>query len=146
MKQSLHFQSINFDYMGSAEFEFGALPASLNRLRVLNFRAKLHKFDAITYNGQPLRFWSYFEGEELEAIKLGLLRLRGGNLYTKEWTLFSNDLNLTKCDIWWDIKNDVIFSFDKLYMNRLKDYLQTSFESLAANAAESAAKANRQTV
>ena len=131
LKGKRFFQTINFDYMGSAEFEFGALPASLTRMRVLNFKAKLNKFDAITYNGQPLRFWSYYQGEELETIKKGLLRLRGGDLHTKEWTHF-NELDLTKCNIWWDIINDVVFSFDKLYMNRLGEFLNTSFEAMAA--------------
>lgn len=140
------FQTVNFDYMGSAEFEFGALPASLNRLRVLNFKAKLHKFDGITYNGQPLRIWTYYEGEQLEIIKKNLLKLRGGETYTKEWTYFANDMNLSKCDLWWDIKNDVIFSFDKLYMNRLQQHLGTSFEAMNVTAAATAAEANRQTV
>lgn len=124
---------VDLDYMGSAEFEFGALPKSLRALQA--------KVDAISVtvepritgdNGQSLRVLHTFSPEEYEAYVVYLLELRAGTRRTKESTWFDVEhpkrFKTLRCDFWWDIDNDVMWSFDKAFMKKLPDALVASWK------------------
>lgn len=127
-------QAVNFDYMGSAEFEFGALPKSFRALQALasgqhvftgNWR--VFPVNQITEQGQPLYvFCGMSEQEFNEEYLPQLIKLRNSgykgspHMHTKEFT----DFNLTdssvkrsrRADFWWDIENHVMFSFNEKFM------------------------------
>lgn len=69
-------QAVNFDYMGSAEFEFGALPKSFRRMEANKAQLILRKVPEIMEGEIPLRVYSYLTNEEFEQYKGYLLRLR----------------------------------------------------------------------
>lgn len=125
--------AVTFDYMGSAEFEFGTLPKAFRKIRdsfdktvsVTEQRLK----DA---NGSSLRVFHLFPTEdEYEDYYVYIFKLYTSNgvIRTKEAPRFNPSLNYgNKIDFWWDIENQVIWSFNKNFMNRLKDYFQSSFK------------------
>lgn len=125
-------QAVHFDYMGSAEFEFGALPASFRRIEAVIGEWVCRVVEDIKEGETSLRVWSSFSDEEFEAYKIFLMQLRypkdGARLRTKEGVFFDHDYksDYNKTDFWWDIDNDVMFGFNKNFMNRVGDYVSSS--------------------
>lgn len=125
-------QAVNFDYMGSAEFEFGALPQSFRRIEAMADAWKCRTVPEIMEGEMALRVWSAFTDEEFEEYKGYLLRLRNpgkDSIRTKEGTRFEagrEKSTYSNTDFWWDIDNDVMFGFDKTFMNRVGDYVANS--------------------
>lgn len=125
-------QAVDFDYMGSAEFEFGALPKSFRRIEALADNWKCRLVPEITENEVPLRVYSAFTDEEFEIYKGYLLGLRAGNSrgQTKERTDFDPKNSYTgkygKTNFWWDITNDVMFGFHKTFMKRVPHHVAAS--------------------
>jgi len=128
-KEATLTKSLRLDYMGSSDFEFGALPASLRRIRSAPYHAtRLVRW--ITQDESPLRVFSCFNEEDFEKYTEFLKELRFGNPQLKEVSRFGANYPQEKyfcTDFWWDIENDVIWSFNKNYMNRLPQYLKNSF-------------------
>jgi hypothetical protein len=124
--------SVSLDYMGSAEFEFGALPKSLRALQARVDDIKITVDNRITTgenDNRSLRVLHTFTPEEFEEYFVFLQRMRKDDLRLKERSDFGavrRDWN--KTDLWWDIENHVMFSFDKMYMKRLPDYLVASWK------------------
>ena len=117
---------IEYDYMGSAEFEFGALGESLKRIisemRKDNFdhtlikvnflyfwlysvslnKDKVHNIELLFNDPssyrlkEPLEIDSYFEGKTIKRLKKNC----------KKKTEVVNNLNYH--DFWWDVENDWI--------------------------------------
>lgn len=115
--------AISYDYMGSSEFEFGALGKSYNRIKkdINNYEFKTikikdkdftvfmkkdqevnaievffnHKVDN-PYGGlkEMLNIHRYFEGQQVSRLKYGCKK--------KQELTF----NYGYCDFWWDISND----------------------------------------
>ena len=122
---------VDLDYMGSAEFEFGALPKSLRALQARVGDIKLTVDNRITDNERSLRVLHTFNEVEFEEYFKFVLRMRGNDLRLKESTRFEAGRAPCKydvCDIWWDIENHVFWSFDKIFMNRLGDSLVASWK------------------
>jgi hypothetical protein len=125
-------QAVTFDYMGSAEFEFGALPESFRRIEAVADSWVCRLVPEITEGDVPLRVWSALSDEEFEQYKTYLLRLRKPGkdpLRTKEAVRFEEDRDPPKyfiTDFWWDISNDVMFGFKKEFMKRVGDYVAGS--------------------
>lgn len=125
-------QAVKFDYMGSAEFEFGALPKSFRRIESVADEWICRVVEDIKEGETSLRVWSSFSDEEFEAYKIFLMQLRypkdGARLRTKESVRFEHDYesNYNKTNFWWDIDNDVMFGFNKNFMNRVGDYVSSS--------------------
>lgn len=100
---------LSFDYMGSAEFEFGALGESLERVR--------NKIGEYTYLDVPVgeKVITVFCNNENKAeIKTYLQALVDKTCRTKEFTAFDSYIKddgyfKDRFDMWWDIKNDVMF-------------------------------------
>jgi hypothetical protein len=128
-------RSVSLDYMGSAEFEFGALPESLQALRAEADCISVTVEPRITGdNGASLRVLHVFGPEEYEEYVGYLLKLREGSLQTKEHTYFdlphlkSKHFTILRCDFWWDVGNHVMWSFNKNFMKRLPDVLAASWK------------------
>lgn len=136
-KTSTLSNSVDFDYMGSAEFEFGALPKSLRRLREARDGEGLisRTVTGIRDGERALRVLSRFDDKEFKEYTGYLYLLRQGGLRLKESSKFQEDWRpLYECsvvDFWWDTDNDVMWTFNKNYMRRLPGYLRNSFEVMA---------------
>ena len=130
--------SLNLEYMGSAEFEFRALPFSLRALRSAHEQGNMviRLVPEISEDGSPLRVLSIFNEEDFKEYTIELHKLRYHNPYTKESTYFQFDLKKRfpgfdpPTSFWWDIQNHAMWSFNKRYMNRLVSYLENSFKVL----------------
>ena len=129
-------QAVEFDYMGSAEFEFGALPKSFRRIELHGFDSwKRRVVDDITENDSPLRVWSALSDTEFAEYEKYLMQLRFpetvGRLKTKEAVRFDHDYPHGKycvTNFWWDIDNDTMFGFNKAFMNRVGAYVANSLK------------------
>lgn len=122
--------------MGSAEFEFGALPRSLRTLRSAHEEGNMviRPVPEIKDGEKPLRVLSLYDDETFNDYVKELKKLRYSNPRTKEVTHFQHDYRpfreWSKTEFWWDIDNDTMWSFNKNYMNRLIGYLNNSFKIL----------------
>jgi hypothetical protein len=129
-------KAVGFDYMGSAEFEFGALPQSIKRIGANFNQWQCRLVNEIKEKEKTLRVYCALDDEEFEQYKEYLLQLRYpkqyGDLYTKESVNFEADWkfysDFSRVDFWWDIKNDVMFSFKKEFMNRLPSYVKNQYD------------------
>jgi len=80
----------------------------------------------------PLRVLSYFDDDQFAEYEGYLKKLRYEDPHLKEVSYFSvkhKSFRDSKYlpDFWWDIVNNVMWSFDKNYINRLIDHLEASF-------------------
>lgn len=104
---------LQFDYMGSAEFEFGALPASLKRVRkdlnnYIMFDYSFKKFPSVSVTVYCKKEQYDFIGDILEELSEGKLRLKGycdlqGYVNPKKEHSYNRN------DFWWDIDQDWFF-------------------------------------
>lgn len=125
-------KSVDLDYMGSAEFEFGSPAESLIRMYFQSPDLEIHKIQEVSIAAGSdliqLRLLTPLKGYQLANYVSKLKDLAKGLIRTKERTAFSScELNLNRCDFWWDIDNDSMFSFNKKYMSRLLGHLETSW-------------------
>lgn len=134
-------QAVKFDYMGSSEFEFGALPKSFRRIESHGSNWVCRIVNEIKEGEIPLRVWSALSDEDFELYKTYLLRLRdyenhGGPIRTKEGVRFEHDREHDKyftTNFWWDIDNDVMFGFKKEFMKRVNSYVASSLKYMNEN-------------
>jgi len=127
--------AVSFDYMGSAEFEFGALPESLRRIEAQQKKgtALLDLAESMRDGDRPLRLHHGLSAEELSEYIETLRQLRDGPFGTvrlkerSEFAIAERTGTFRRADFWWDLTNDVMFSFHKEFMNRLPYYLSSSF-------------------
>ena len=132
--------AVRFDYMGSAEFEFGALPESLRRIEKRFESSTICLIDWLTEDSKPLRVFSPFNDGEyneyvdfldrLRSSPLGFVRLKERSEFSlaERSSAFEKGDTSYLSNFWWDITNDVMFSFHKEFMNRLPEYLHASFK------------------
>ena len=100
-----------FDYMGSAEFEFGALPASLKRIRAeikdyLQFQYSFKKHPAKVVTVMCKKEDEDAVCKILEQLALNKIRLKERCDLPK---FISDVTNSWDNDFWWDIDNDFMF-------------------------------------
>ena len=128
--------AVLLEYMGSSEFEFGAPAASIDRFHettgVVTTTTKLDQFQR---DGQVCRLLHQFNDEQLATYVTYMQELWEDKRRTKESHYFlqsdkENDFLTRKIagtDFWWDIDNDVFWSFDKNFMNRIQVHLKASY-------------------
>jgi len=100
---------VKFDYMGSSEFEWGALPKSLGRIR--------DKINTYIYLDIPIKdkvISVFCRDNQKSEIKLYLTELSENKWRLQEYSDFDNYINpsqhfKSRTDFWWDISNDVMF-------------------------------------
>jgi hypothetical protein len=132
-------RAVDFDYMGSAEFEFGALPESFRRIELMGDRFVMRRVPSIKLGEATLRVWSGFDDEEFAEYVGKLQGLRADKIQTKENTRFGAEYPKSKfsvTDFWWDISNDAMFGFHKIFMNRVGDHVAASLLYMNEVAAE----------
>lgn len=151
--------SVRFDYMGSSEFEYGTMPQSLRRIEAKQEQLTICKVDDILDGESPLRVLSYFDDDQFKEYVQHLRELRNSASYRyplKERSEFPLSerkppepplltprnkrrpvYHREQTNFWWDISNDMMFSFHKEYMNRLLDHLFASFAYMNAKKAAS---------
>ena len=133
-------KSVNLDYMGSSEFEWGALPKSLKCVRS-NF-GKYRRYitsNLVDINGRPLNLFHKFERDFdlIEYIKK-LVLLSQDKIHLKEFSGFHANFDpnadefLRQFDFWWDIETHVFFMFDEEFAKIFPTVLKNSFKVMIA--------------
>lgn len=134
--------AVKLDYMGSSEFEYGALPKSFREIEAVADAWKQRVVPEIEQGGLPLLVYGAMTDEEFAEYRGHLSRLRDGSARTLESTYFEADhakrFKLLTCDFWWDIDNAVMFGFNKHFMQRLPYYVAVSIKFM--NEKKAAAK------
>lgn len=98
---------LSFQYMGSSEFEHGAKPQSLARIRA---NKKGYCYHTIKISGKNIT--AYLPESKIDSLEKYLTDMASGNFSYQEYTDFDNFVkNPKNCstDFWWDIKNDLMF-------------------------------------
>jgi hypothetical protein len=130
-------KAVDMDYMGSSEFEWGALPQSFRRIESKADAWICRLVPEITEDDVPLRVWSALTDEEFEIYKGYLETMRKPisrepGLYTKESVHFNVDYKPfsqhSVTNFWWDLDNDVMFGFKKEFMKRVGNYVASSLK------------------
>lgn len=138
-------KAVYLDYMGSAEFEFDALPKSLRELEQLRDQLSIIYVAEINIQKKgsskniPLKVLSPWKdgSEEWSWYKEKLLSLRADELRTKENTGFAlNSGRWYKADFWWDIENHVMFSFRQHFAHDILHLLDSSWKYMNEKAEE----------
>lgn len=123
---------INLDYMGSSEFEWGALPDSLKKIR--------ENINNYTYLDVPIKdkvITVFCTNEQKSEVKKYLNKLANREMTLKEYSDFNQYINPSKFDLewqkkrkhstdfWWDIDNNLMFwkkdnEFETKFKNIIK--------------------------
>ncbi len=125
---------VEFDYMGSAEFEFGALYESRRRFTENKQDLKTTLVPTILDDqNRPLRIVHTFKTDEEMEVYLNWIEFwwtGHGNFPTKQQADAAKTHRLKersyfhknrsdyekKINLWWDIENQVIWSFEKKFI------------------------------
>lgn len=125
--------NVNLDYMGSAEFEWGALPRSFRALETAftTGSVMLTTIDIVGAEGKPLYVLHAITNPEDFVKYAGQLQdLYDYKIRTKEFTDFCNSkkmvLGVGKTDFWWDIENHVMFTFDAKFAKNIRQIVLNS--------------------
>lgn len=122
--------TFRLQYMGSAEFEFGALPASL--LRICHHLDEYHSFTAneITQAKTESSLRILCKDNQLSEIIKAILQISEAphvrephvkeSLYFYENRFAPDKDKYGHVDLWWDIDNDFFFTFGKVTMKKLQ--------------------------
>ena len=125
-------EAVETEYMGSSEFEFGTMPKSLRALQAGVDNIKLTVEPSITTgenNDRRLRVLHMFNDAEYATYLEQLVLMRADKLRLKESSHFTaKRADWHRADLWWDLENHVMFSFDKVFMKRLPDVLVASWK------------------
>lgn len=107
---------IKLDYMGSAEYEFGAVQNSLKRIRDNKLHYAKHEFSVIGksitvyFNSKKMYFrpvWEYKISEYLQSLVDRKYQLKEGSHFDRY--IESKRTFIIGIDFWWDIENDIMF-------------------------------------
>lgn len=126
-------ENLEMDYMGSAEFEFGALPNSIRQIyNDLDLYHTIQVKEIKNEKNQPLIIWSKIPFEFLPEYVEHLKQMRLGKLHLKESSYFDvacieHFPSLAeRVNFWWDLDNHVMFSFKPAIMKVLADSITES--------------------
>jgi hypothetical protein len=134
--------AVDMDYMGNSYFEFGATRKSLEALHASNFNVRRVALQQ-PLGGDPaatilrIAFPNHWliDQEQAYIDFLSKLRFNIDNIDRdlEEPSGFPvNCKDHEDIDLWWDIENHVIWSFDKAFMNnRLESHLKASWKHMA---------------
>ena len=109
---------LKFDYMGSAEFEFGALPKSLNRtIKDLDdYEIKMLK-NITDKDGRRVCMICKPENNDEYGDYIFKMSIAKHAFMTKErvclYEKLLGDTGYGVCEVWWDIENDIFFTLGK---------------------------------
>jgi len=118
---------LEFDYMGSAEFEFDALPKSLKAIR-----KEVNEYEKITFQIKGMSIEVFCKSEDRIAVFDFINGLAVNKYRLKEYSGFDNYTGsfpvksyMRRVDFWWDIENNFMFwksneDFTKEFMERIR--------------------------
>jgi hypothetical protein len=117
---------VEFDYMGSSEFEYGALPESLNKIR--------ENISEYAYLDVPLKgkvISVCCKDSQKSEILTYLTELSDSKFRLQEYSDFDTYINPSQyfksnTDFWWDIQNNLMFW-------RKNQEFETKFKSIIEN-------------
>jgi len=100
---------VHFDYMGSSEYEWGALPESLGKIR--------DGINNYTYLDVPIKdkvITVFCKDSQKSEVKQYLTELSENKWCLQEYSDFDNYINPlpnygSRTDFWWDISNHLMF-------------------------------------
>lgn len=101
---------LQFDYMGASEYEFGALPKSLKRMR-----ANSEDYSYLETIIKGVQITVYIQSDLIEFATDFLNKLAENKVRTKCSTWFKDSLQPNKeddylnADFWWAIDSDFMF-------------------------------------
>lgn len=121
-------QILSLDYMGAAEYEFGALPESLKRIR-----ARLKEYEYFDHPVSTSKILTVFTKksilEKTETMAI-ITSLVSGEARTKgysgvyDWANPS-EFNSYTPEAWWDIDNDFFFwTKNDLFTEKFKELIK----------------------
>lgn len=144
------------DYMGSAEFEFGALPASLRDMQQHQDELELRKTNITNIDGNSLYALTSLSEADFETWCQQFLEASNDkrqlkeSLYIRDWFIEIKAPEALKgkkkqeyvkrklsyrSNFWWDIVNGVMASFNKEFMTQcIRQNLEASWSYMDANA------------
>lgn len=106
---------LSFDYMGAAEFEYGALPKALKALYPVLDNVQVYKTEIKKHDGQGL--FIICTPEQKDEVKSWVeAEVRGVYHRLKEGTSMERALKNEKYadfNVWWDIENNWFAVFGK---------------------------------
>ena len=117
---------LSFDYMGSSEFEFGALPKSLG-----NIRNKLNEYTYLDIPMQDKVITVFCKDSQKCEVKQYLTELSENKMRLKEFSAFDSYIKNSgffkdKFDFWWDIENNLMFwKKNSEFENKFKTIIST---------------------
>ena len=101
---------LHLDYMGSAEFEFGAIPKAFRRIMGEFDEYSISQSSITNSNGVPLQI--YCKPYMLHEIEEALKEYIANPYYMQENPRFPySDYSPNHPRAWWDIRNDFIMFF-----------------------------------
>jgi len=139
--------AVNLDYMGNAEFEFGALPESLHYMEAAKAELKLVTFPEVRReDGRELVGYGVFSNRD--AYARALAAVIDGKMHCKSYTNLPDAMRASTrmppyarvsekerkawldrlTNFWWDIRNHVMLSFEADFMQLLPNVLQKSWD------------------
>lgn len=140
-RDSRFFDSVTLHNMNAEQFDTG-IHASFKRMYNTRFAFSLFKAENLYIKNNnrsyALRIFTRLRGQELEDYVAWLIRVRERDIKTLRPSGFTvgdfGEGELPRSpDLWWDIQNDVIFSFDKNYMARLATHLEVSYSLIGGH-------------
>ena len=136
---------LKFDYMGSSEFEFGAIPECFRRFHKKLDKCSIHEVD-IGEGEFKKTVYVLATPEEFKAYVPYLQQMAEDKLYCKEYTGFGQHFRAprsfdraAKTTFWLDIANDVAWNFRRYDLQCFGKALDNT---IARWNREKAAKAN----
>ena len=118
---------LSFDYMGSAEFEWGALPKNTEALYFKRDRLKIFRYEGPTPAGIKRLFFLCVP-EQAEDYYTQLQALCSNQIRTKEFVFSIHKPKET--NLWFDLDNQVVFSTDHGFLSKLTLLLQVSMDRI----------------
>jgi hypothetical protein len=135
-KQNRVSEAVKLDYMGSAEFEFGALPQALRVAKaLLPMFSTFGVDDQLVENNEDsvLYFCGVFDTVQQKLDYLEKLnQVIDRKLYTQESIRFDRKSDKLQfednCNFWWDIKNHVFFSTNQELIKLIPSFVKNSVD------------------
>lgn len=105
---------VKFDYMGSSEFEYGALPESLGKIRANISEYTYLDVPMLSFpKSQMVSITVFCKNSQKAEVKTYLQELADDNFSLQEPSDFDTYINKkeypNRTDFWWDIGNHLMF-------------------------------------
>jgi len=136
------------DYMGSSEFEFGALPKSLQRISKQFKSLETVEFKNLKNSEDKELFIISERNKATTYFDNYINKLATDDILLKESSAFKDEINgvdwkgqplndCFRCEVWWDLENDVLFTFGETKaLKILKSIEKTREKKIVANKTE----------